>query len=132
MLLILEYDKRKKTDHSDNLLFITTIPSHRVRELPDPDGHSKWLMHRSTKQKILNAPGYLQPVSKPPGNIKLHIIRLTPMIRQGIFAKHDIPMGEIIFAEQPLLVSPHSLVPVMNMYVFGCLQYSGLYKDPHV
>ena len=30
---------------------------------------------------------------------------------QGIFATRDIPMSEIIFAERPLLVAPHSLVP---------------------
>jgi hypothetical protein len=95
---------------------VTTVPSRGVGEPADPDGHSEWLVRGSTKQKILNEPGYPQPVPKPPGNIKSHVVKSTPTMGQGVFATRDIPMGEIIFAERPLLVAPRSLVPAKDMY----------------
>ena len=90
---------------------MTTVPSCGIGEPADPDGHSEWLMRGPRKQKILSKPGYPQRVPNPPGNIKSHVVKSTPTMGQGIFATRDIPMGEIIFAKQPLLVAPHSLVP---------------------
>ena len=114
-LLILEYDENKNTNYPENSLFVTTIPSRGVGKSPDPDRHSEWLMHGSTKKKILNTPGYPQPVRKPPGNRKSHVIKSTPTMGKGVFTTRNIPMGEIIFAERPLLVGPRALIPATHM-----------------
>ena len=114
-LLILEYDENKKTDYPDDSLFVTTVPSRRIGGPPDPDGHSEWLVHGSTKKKILNTPGYPQPVPKPPGNVKSHVVKSTPTMGKGVFATRNIPMGDIIFAERPLLVCPRALIPATDM-----------------
>jgi hypothetical protein len=63
-------------------------------------------VHGSTKKKILNIPGYPQPVPKSPGSMKSHVVKSTPTMGKGIFATRDILMGEIIFAERPLLIMP--------------------------
>jgi hypothetical protein len=41
---------------------------------------------------------------------------------QGVFATRDIPLGEIIFAERPLLVSPRSMVN-MNLSAYNMEDY---------
>lgn len=88
---------------------IVTIPARLVGQPPDPDGHSQWIVNGSTKNKVLNAPGYPQPVPKSPG--KSYEVKSTPTMGQGVFATRDIPMGGIIFAERPLIVSPRALTP---------------------
>jgi len=72
-------------------------------------------VHGSTKKKILNTPGYPQPVPKPPRNVKSHVVKSTPTMGKGVFATRNIPMGEIIFAERPLLVFPRALIPATHM-----------------
>ena len=101
---------------------MTTVPSRGVEEPPDPDGHSEWLVRGPTKQKILTAPGYPQPVPKPPRNTKSHVVKSTPTMGQGVFATRDIPLGEIIFAERPLLVSPRSMVNA-NLSAYNMADY---------
>ncbi|KIM38871.1 hypothetical protein M413DRAFT_75533 [Hebeloma cylindrosporum] len=87
---------------------MTTIPA-RFDERPDPDGHSEWIAHAPTMKKVPNAPGYPQPVPKPPGNVKLYTVKSTATMGKGVFVTRDIRMGEMIFAERPLLVVPSSM-----------------------
>lgn len=47
-LLRLEYDEKKTNiNYPANSSFVTTIPSRVVKEPPDTDGHSDWLVHGS-------------------------------------------------------------------------------------
>lgn len=113
-LSMVEYDA-KKTDHAENMLIVTTIPSRVVGKPCDPDGHSEWLIYGPTKKKVLNTPGYPQPVPRSPGNTKSYVVKSTPTMGKGVFATCDISMGEIIFAERPLLVAPRALIPATDM-----------------
>ena len=113
-LSIVEYDA-KKTDHADNTLIVTTIPSRVVGERCNPDGHSEGLIYRPTKKKVLNALGYPQPIPKSLGNVKSYVVKSMLTMGKGVFATCDISMGDIIFTEQPLLVAPHALMPVTDM-----------------
>ena len=79
----------------------------------DPDGHSEWIVHGPTKAKVINAPGYPQPVPKPKasyGTELAYVIKSTSDMGLGVFATRDIKIDELIFAERPLLVSPRSNV----------------------
>ena len=108
-LAIVESDS-EKTNYPTNAVAITTIPS---RIIGDPDvegGHSEWIVNGMTKNKVLNAPGYPQPVPKHPGS-KSYVVKSTSTMGKGVFATRDIPMGEIVFAERPLIVSPRALLP---------------------
>ena len=78
-------------------LHMFTIPARIVRQSPDPDGHTEWLVRGLTKDKILNGPGYPQPVPKFPGNV---IVKSTPTMGKGVFATRDIPRDGVIFAER--------------------------------
>ena len=89
---------------------ILTIPAHVVGRPRDPDGHSEWLVRGLTKKKALNAPEYPQPIPKASGNVKSYIVKSTATMGKGVFATRDIPMGEIIFAERPLIVTPHGVL----------------------
>jgi hypothetical protein len=98
-------DAKKMDDKADMILF-TTIPAKTFTAPFDPDGHSEWVVHAGTKAKVINAPGYPKPVPKPNGTQPAYVIKPTPDKGLGIFATRDIKMGELIFAERPLLVSP--------------------------
>jgi len=98
-----------QTNHPANTMLMTTIPARFDGRPPDPDGHSEWIVHAPTKSKVLNAPGYPQPVPKLPGNVKPYVVKSTPTMGKGVFATRDIPMGGIVFAERPLLVVPSAL-----------------------
>ena len=65
---------------------------------------SAWIVNASTKPKVLNATGFPGRIPKPRPD--LYEIKSTPDMGEGLFAKHDIKRGEIIFAERPLLVLP--------------------------
>lgn len=93
---------------------IITIPARSAGQPPDPDGHSEWIVNGTTKNKVINAPGYPQPVPKSPKG-KSYEIKSTPTMGKGVFATRDIPMGEIIFAERPLIVSPRALKPISKV-----------------
>lgn len=82
-------------------MVLTTIPSRIVREPPNADGHSQWIVNGPTKNKVLTAPGYSQPVPKHPGS-KSYAVKSTPTMGLGVFATRDIPLSKIIFAERPL------------------------------
>ena len=93
---------------------IITIPSRLAGQPPDPDGHSQWIVNGSTKNKVLNAKGYPQCVPKSSGG-KSYEVKSTPTMGMGVFATRDIPMGGVIFAERPLIVSPRALAPFSNI-----------------
>jgi len=99
---------------------MTTIPSKRINGPHDPDGHSEWIVYGPTKAKVINAPGYPQPVPKPKasyGTQAAYVINATPDMGLGVFATRDIKMGELIFAERPLLVTPRSNLGVSTQNV---------------
>ena len=103
----------KKTEHTADVLLLTSIPPKKISGPPDPDGHSEWMVHGPTKAKVINAPGYPQPVPKPKASCGIqpaYVIKQTPNMGLGVFATRDIEMGELIFAERPLLVSPRGNV----------------------
>ena len=98
-----------ESNHPANLVLFTTIPACFTGQPPDPDGHSEWIVCAATNRKVLNAPGYPQPVPRPTANVKSYVIKSTLTMGKGVFATRDIQMGEIIFAERPLLVVPRAL-----------------------
>ena len=107
----------KKTDHGPDTMIITTIPSKPTagKGRLDPDGYSEWLVYGPTKAKVVNSPGYPKPVPKPKasyGTQPSYVVKSTPNMGLGVFATRDIKMGELIFAERPLLVSPASNIGV--------------------
>lgn len=83
-------------------IIITTIPPTRTPG--DPDIQSQWMTRRETKLKVLDIPGFPQPVPKPPK--VSHVIKETKKMGKGVFATRDIKFGELVFAERPLLVIP--------------------------
>ena len=85
----------------------TTIPARRSSGVDDPDGHSEWMVKAGTKDKVIRAPGYPQPVAKTP-RIN-YVIKATPDMGLGMFATRDIDLGDIILSERPLLVVPEVL-----------------------
>uniref|UniRef100_A0A8H7Y1I2 SET domain-containing protein n=1 Tax=Psilocybe cubensis TaxID=181762 RepID=A0A8H7Y1I2_PSICU len=94
-----------KTDYSKDAIVVTTIPSVIYGDPPDPDGNSEWIVMGPTKQLVLKAPGYPRAVPKTTG-LPAYEVRLTQDMGFGIFATRDIEVGELIFAERPLLVMP--------------------------
>ena len=101
-----------------NEVEILTIPARVVGQPCDPDGHSERLVRGLTKNIVLNEPGFPQPVPNPPGNVKSYIVKSTVTMGKGVFATRDIPIGEIIFAERPLVITPHGvLVPPCEHHV---------------
>jgi hypothetical protein len=106
-------------NHPANALQMLTIPARVVGQPPDPDGHSQWLVRGLTKNKVLNIPGYPQPVPKFPGNGKAYIVKSTPTMGKGVFATRDIPRDGMIFAERPLVVMPRGIAPQAIMAAEG-------------
>ncbi|KAF8886420.1 hypothetical protein CPB84DRAFT_1787544 [Gymnopilus junonius] len=111
---LLETDP-SKTDHPSDLLLMTTIPPRTYEGPDDPDGHSEWIVIGPTKAKVLNHPQYPKPVPKPipaeGADGPAFEIRDTPdtAMSKGLFALRDIKVGQLIFAERPLLVSPRNI-----------------------
>lgn len=105
------------SNHPANTIVMTTIPMGFDGKSPDPDGHSEWIVHAPTKSKVFNAPGYPQPVPKPTGNGKSYTVKSTLTMGKGVFATRDIPMGEMVFAERPLLVVPTALTATATVDV---------------
>lgn len=105
-----------KTDHPEDLLLMTTIPPRTVEGPDDPDGHSEWIVLGPTKAKVVNHPAYPQPVPKRTpvegdSDGPAYEIKDTPdtAMGKGMFATRDIRVGELIFSERPLLVSPRNI-----------------------
>ncbi|PPQ93633.1 hypothetical protein CVT25_000819, partial [Psilocybe cyanescens] len=98
----------RRSDHPENALLMTTIPSINGGDLPDPDGHSEWIVTGPTKTRVLNAPGYPLAIPKATG-LPAYELRSTQDMGLGVFATRDIKVGELIFAERPLLVLPRNI-----------------------
>ena len=58
--------------------------------------------------KVLKAPGNPARIPKP-HRPDLYEVRSTSDMGFGVFAKHDIKRGDLIFSERPLLVFPTGL-----------------------
>ncbi|KAF8870749.1 hypothetical protein CPB84DRAFT_829058 [Gymnopilus junonius] len=112
---------RLEIDYPAGTMLFTTIPSRNITDPLDPDGHSEFWCDAATKGKIVNAPGYLKPIPKPRSSgssSPAYIVKATPTKGLGVFATKDIQMGELIFAERPLLVVPrgnHKVVQMLNL-----------------
>ena len=88
---------------------MTTIPFKKLKGPLDPDGYSEWIVFGPTKAKVINTPGFPQPVPKPKASDDIqpaYVIKPVPDMGLGVFATRDIKMDELIFAERPLLVVP--------------------------
>ena len=83
---------------------LTSIP-HVV---PDDEIQCQWLVTPPTKEKVFNSPGYPARIPKP-SRPDLCQVRSTPVMGKGLFAKHYIKRGDLIFAERPLLVTPNKM-----------------------
>ena len=107
-----ECDFAKVYRHLSGLL-ITATPAYVAGSLPDPDGYSQWIVNAQTMKKVLNTPGYPQPVPKFTQRIT---VKSTLSMGKGVFATHDIQPG-VIFAERPLLVVSTALLnpPTMDI-----------------
>ncbi|PPR03555.1 hypothetical protein CVT26_006097 [Gymnopilus dilepis] len=103
----------RKLDHDDSTILITTIPSPPDGFDKDPDGHCQWVVRGPTRAKVINTPGYPSPVPKPEEN-KVTIMQTQAITQRnmglGVVATKDIQMGELIFAERPMLMTPRAVV----------------------
>ena len=96
---------------------VATIPPRIVGNPLDPDGNTEWIVLGKTKQRVLGAnPAQyqFQPVPKPPGGIDNYVVKSTPTMGKGVFAIRDIKMGDIIFAERPLVIAPRVINPPLS------------------
>ena len=96
----------ERQDLPDDTVTVTTIPPQYMDKPDDPDGHTEWLVRGNTKKKVLDTPGHPQPIPK---SRRLNfIVKPTATMGMGMFAIRDIPYGELIFSERPLLIFPRS------------------------
>ena len=115
---ILESDPDAPESEADTHV-VATIPPRIVGNPPDPDGNTEWIVLGKTKQRVLDAnPAQyrFQPVPKPSGGADNYIVKSTPTMGKGVFATRDIKMGDIIFAERPLVIAPRVInLPLSEM-----------------
>lgn len=102
-------EKKPSTANEDVLdaITMTTVPPQYLHGPDDPDGHTEWLVKGNTKKKVLQTPGHPKPIPKT-RRVKF-VIKPTATMGMGMFATRDIPYGELILSERPLLVFPRSL-----------------------
>ena len=117
-MAILESDPDAPESEADTHV-VATIPPRIVGNPPDPDGNTEWIVLGKTKQRVLDAnPAQyrFQPVPKPSGGADNYIVKSTPTMGKGVFATRDIKMGDIIFAERPLVIAPRVInLPLSEM-----------------
>ncbi|KXN82804.1 SET domain-containing protein 5 [Leucoagaricus sp. SymC.cos] len=108
------------TDHSfSNGLIVATVPTRHNNQPSDPDGHSEWLLvHGATKAKVFNFPGYPRPCAKPRRSNMIEL-KQTPDTGMAVFATCDIKVGDLIFSERPLLVTPRAVFPPARLNLSG-------------
>ena len=98
-----EFDA-SKVDYGEHSLVVTTVPQPPNDFDLDPDGHCQWIVNGPTKNKVVLAPGYPAAVPKP--SERKITIRKTENMGVGLVATKDLEMGELIFAERPILAMP--------------------------
>ena len=87
---------------SPDIIIMTTMPP--IKAPGDPHNQTEWITRPATKFKILNLPGFPQPVPEP-AQLN-YVIKETEKMGKGVFATRHIKFGELVFAERPLLVVP--------------------------
>jgi hypothetical protein len=92
------------TKFKEDVVILTSIP----QPAPKDETQSEWIVNGSTKAKVFNAPGYPARIPKP-RRPDLYEVKSTPDCGLGLFAKHDLKRGDLIFAERPLLVTPRGM-----------------------
>jgi len=110
------------TNYTKNMMVYTTIPPNEE----DADGNTEWIVEGPTKQKVVRAPGFPGPVPKVLGRPS-YVIRPTPDMGLGCFATRAIQVGDLVFAERPLLVSPRGL-KLLDMDSVSLIQQYGMHK----
>ncbi|KAF4612620.1 hypothetical protein D9613_011820 [Agrocybe pediades] len=109
----------KFLEHLGNGVVSTSLPLRSPGEPADPDGNSQFAGQASTAKRILDTPGFPQPVPKPAGGAPACEVRQTNDMGLGVFATRVINEGELVLAERPLLVVPTFTLMLNNSYVNG-------------
>ncbi|KAF9474373.1 SET domain-containing protein [Pholiota conissans] len=87
-------------------LILVTVPPRGSAAALNEDEHTEWITFEETKSRIFKTPGLPKPLPKPKGDTPLYEVKMTPNMGMGVFATRDISLGELVFAERPLLVAP--------------------------
>lgn len=98
-----EFDFAHRDYDDDQLLLSTQPPQNEDATLGDePDGWAECLLTGFTKRAILETPGFPRPILRR--KTILHEIRPTPSAGLGIFSTQNLEMGDLVFAERPMLL----------------------------
>ncbi|KAG6847702.1 hypothetical protein H0H93_006432, partial [Arthromyces matolae] len=105
-----DHDFREMRYDDGQSIFITLPPRPAGIEEPVPDGPNRWsecILHNDKQRDaLLSIPNFPQPVPSPPE--PRHRVGPTDSVHAlGLFATRDLKMGDLVFAERPLLVTPH-------------------------
>lgn len=96
------------TDYPENAVVYTTLPSQPLGStLADSlDGWTECIFDGpDAKQIIVSTPGFPKPVPKP--DHVSHSIGITKTANLGMTATRNLKMGDLVYAERPLLMAYH-------------------------
>lgn len=88
------------------VVLFTCLPSQSIdATLADvPDGWTECIINARLKRLVLSTPNFPQPVPRP---VKPnHYLAESPGKGMGMFAARDLLMGDLIFAERPIVIVP--------------------------
>ncbi|KAF8995773.1 hypothetical protein BDQ17DRAFT_1430162 [Cyathus striatus] len=101
--LPLKYVPQTETNPSSSVS--TSVICTRIPNSSDSNGFAQCLVTGTLKEKILSDPGFPRA---PPCAVNPPVYRISPAGSRGMgmFATHDIEVGDLIIAERPLVVIP--------------------------
>ncbi|KAK7435777.1 hypothetical protein VKT23_019475 [Stygiomarasmius scandens] len=101
-------DGKLTVDYQDDEWMLSTQPRYPPgASLAEyPDSCSECMITGRAKRKILNTPGFPEPLPRP--NPPFFRISDSPGKGLGMFATRDIKMGDLIIAERALLIIPRA------------------------
>jgi len=104
-------DGKLTADYHDDQWLLSTQPRYPpgATLAKYPDGWSECFNTGHAKRKILNTPGFPEPLPRP--NPSCFRISDSPGKGLGMFAARDIKMGDLIIAERALLILPRAFTP---------------------
>ncbi|KAJ7575609.1 hypothetical protein C8J56DRAFT_838010, partial [Mycena floridula] len=96
-------------DNSDeDELAVVTLPPPEYPNLPNrSDGFTQCFITGYTKNAVLDYPGF--PAAVPQPVTPAHKIVQTATKGLGVFTTRKVLVGELLFAERPLLITPQGL-----------------------
>ncbi|KAF9538636.1 SET domain-containing protein [Agrocybe pediades] len=106
----------------------TPLPLRLAGAPSDPDGNSIFAGQANTAKRILDTPGFPQPVPKPAGGAPTCEVRQTKNMGLGVFATRVINEGELVLAERPLLVAPTFTLRLNNSFVAGQITSDNIFS----